>query len=115
MKLAHRLQSISPSPTLGLNARAKALQAKGGDVISLAAGEPDFDTPEFIKQAAVDALKAGFTKYTATNGIPELRQAICEKLQKDNRLSFTPDQVLVSCGAKHSLYNLFQALLNDGD
>lgn len=115
MNLAHRLDSIKPSPTLALNAKAKALVAQGVDVVGFAAGEPDFDTPEFIKQAAVDALKAGFTKYTATAGIPELRQAICDKLKKDNQLIYAPDQVLVSTGAKHSLYNLFQALLNEGD
>ena len=115
MRLASRLSPIKPSPTLALNAKAKALAAQGIDVVGFAAGEPDFDTPEFIKQAAVDALKAGFTKYTATAGIPELRQAICEKLARDNKLDFKPEQVLVSCGAKHSLYNLFQALLNEGD
>lgn len=115
MKLAPRLAPIKPSPTLALNAKAKALAAKGVDVVSFAAGEPDFDTPDFIKQAAVDALAAGFTKYTATAGIPELRSAIVNKLKVDNRLEYTPEQVLVSCGAKHSLYNLFQALLGPGD
>lgn len=115
MQLAQRLKTIKPSPTLALNARAKALVAKGVDVAGFAAGEPDFDTPEFIKQAAVDALREGFTKYTPTAGIPELREAICAKLQRDNQLTFAPDQVLVSVGAKHSIYNLFQALLNEGD
>ena len=86
MKLAHRLQAIKPSPTLALNSKAKALAAQGVDVVGLAAGEPDFDTPEYIKQAAIDALRAGFTKYTATAGIPELRAAICDKLQRDNQL-----------------------------
>lgn len=115
MKLAQRLKSAKPSPTLALNAKAKALAAQGQDVVGFVAGEPDFDTPEFIKQAAIDALKAGFTKYTATNGILELRQAICDKLQRENRLGYTPDQVLVCTGAKHALYNLFQALLDEGD
>jgi aspartate aminotransferase len=115
MKLAQRLKSAKPSPTLALNAKAKALAAAGQDVVGFVAGEPDFDTPDFIKQAAIDALKAGFTKYTATNGILELRQAICEKLQRENHLTYTPDQVLVCTGAKHALYNLFQALLDEGD
>jgi aspartate aminotransferase len=115
MQLAQRIKSIKPSPTLALNARAKALAAQGVDVAGFVAGEPDFDTPEFIKQAAIDSLKAGFTKYTPTSGILELREAICAKLQRDNQLTFTPDQVLVSVGAKHSLYNIFQALLNEGD
>jgi len=115
MQLAQRIKAIKPSPTLALNARAKALAAQGVDVAGFVAGEPDFDTPEFIKQAAIDALKAGFTKYTPTAGIPELREAICAKLQRDNQLTYAPDQVLVSVGAKHSLYNIFQALLNEGD
>jgi aspartate aminotransferase len=84
-------------------------------VVSLAAGEPDFDTPEHIKQAAVEALRQGFTKYTPTSGILELREAICGKLERDNRLTFAPDQVVVSVGAKHAIYNTFQALLNEGD
>ncbi|AEI66836.1 pyridoxal phosphate-dependent aminotransferase [Corallococcus macrosporus] len=115
MKLASRLQAIKPSPTLALNSRAKALAAKGVDVVVLAAGEPDFDTPEYVKQAAVDALRAGFTKYTATNGIPELREAICAKLEKDNGLRYTPDQVLVTSGGKQALYNFCQAALEEGD
>ncbi|WP_375765243.1 pyridoxal phosphate-dependent aminotransferase [Archangium gephyra] len=115
MNLANRLKAIKPSPTLALNAKAKALAAQGVDVVSLAAGEPDFDTPEHIKQAAVEALRQGFTKYTPTAGIPELREAICAKLERDNHLSFAPDQVVVSVGAKHAIYNTFQALLNEGD
>ena len=115
MRLATRLKAIKPSPTLSLNSKAKALAAKGVDVASLAAGEPDFDTPSFIKDAAKAALDAGFTKYTPTGGIPELKAAIASKLEKENKLSYTPEQVLVSCGAKHSLYNIFQALLNEGD
>jgi aspartate aminotransferase len=115
MNLANRLKAIKPSPTLALNAKAKALVAQGVDVVSFAAGEPDFDTPDFIKQAAIDALNKGFTKYTPTAGIPELREAICAKLERDNHLTYAPEQVLVSVGAKHSLYNIFQALLNEGD
>jgi aspartate aminotransferase len=115
MNLANRLKAIKPSPTLALNAKAKALAAQGVDVVSLAAGEPDFDTPEFIKQAAVEALRQGFTKYTPTSGIQELREAICAKLERDNKLTFAPDQVLVTVGAKHAIYNFFQALLNEGD
>ncbi|HSP78445.1 MAG TPA: pyridoxal phosphate-dependent aminotransferase [Myxococcaceae bacterium] len=115
MILANRLKAIKPSATLALNARAKALKAQGVDVVGLAAGEPDFDTPEFIKQAAIEALRQGFTKYTPTAGIPELREAICAKLAKDNQLTYAPDQVIVSVGAKQALYNFFQALLNEGD
>ncbi len=115
MNLANRLKAIKPSPTLALNAKAKALAAQGVDVVSLAAGEPDFDTPEFIKEAVVEALRQGFTKYTPTSGILELREAICAKLERDNQLTFAPDQVLVTVGAKHAIYNFFQALLNEGD
>jgi aspartate aminotransferase len=115
MQLARRLKAIKPSPTLSLNAKAKALAAKGEDVVSFAAGEPDFDTPAHIKEAAKAALDAGFTKYTATGGIPELKSAISSKLKKENRLEYSPEQILVSCGAKHSLYNLFQALLSPGE
>jgi aspartate aminotransferase len=115
MQLAKRVKAIKPSPTLALNAKAKALAAKGVDVVSFAAGEPDFDTPKFIKDAAIAALNAGFTKYTATGGIPELKAAIAKKLVKDNKLEYTAEQILVSDGAKHSLYNLFQALLSPGD
>jgi aspartate aminotransferase len=115
MKLARRLHAIKPSPTLALNARAKALAAAGEDVVGFAAGEPDFDTPSHIKRAAVQALDDGFTKYTATAGTPELRAAICEKLKADNGLSYTPEQVVVSNGAKQCLYNFFQALLDEGD
>src|SRR5262249_33988733 len=107
--------AIKPSPTLSLNAKAKAKAAAGADVVSFAAGEPDFDTPKFIKEAAVAALNAGFTKYTPTGGIPELRSAIAKKLKADNPLDYAPEQILVSDGAKHSLYNLFQALLSPGD
>jgi aspartate aminotransferase len=115
MKLARRLDTIQPSPTLALNARAKALAAAGEDVVGFAAGEPDFDTPDHIKQAAIQALAEGFTKYTATAGTPELRAAICEKFKQDNGLVYAPEQVVVSNGAKQCLYNFFQAVLDDGD
>ena len=115
LKLAPRLAAVKPSATLALNARAKALAAKGLDVVSFAAGEPDFDTPPHVKKAGVEAIESGFTKYTATSGIPELRAAIADKLERENSLQFGADQVLVSVGAKHALYNLFQALLGEGD
>lgn len=113
--LAHRVSLIKPSPTLAITAKAAELRAAGQDIISLSAGEPDFDTPEHIKQAAIQALHQGKTKYTAVEGIPELKSAICEKFKKDNQLEYKPNQILVSCGAKHSLYNLTQALVDDGD
>ena len=115
MKLARRLAEIQPSPTLALNARAKALAAAGKDVAGLSAGEPDFDTPEHIKEAAIQALREGFTKYTATTGIPELRAAIVRKLKEENQLDFAADQVIVTNGGKQALYNCFQALVSDGD
>ena len=115
MKLARRLAEIQPSPTLALNARAKALAVAGKDIAGLSAGEPDFDTPEHIKEAAVRALREGFTKYTATPGIPELRAAIARKLREENELDFTPEQVIVTNGGKQALYNCFQALLSEGD
>jgi aspartate aminotransferase len=113
--LSDRVKLIKPSPTLAVSAKAKAMKAQGIDVIDFGAGEPDFDTPEFIKQAAIKALNAGFTKYTAAGGIDELKDAVVKKLQAENALSFERSQVLISCGAKHSLYNLFQAVLNPGD
>jgi len=113
--LADRVKLIKPSPTLAVSAKAKAMKAQGIDVIDFGAGEPDFDTPEFIKQAAIKALNAGFTKYTAAGGIDELKDAVVKKLKDENGLSYDRSQVLISCGAKHSLYNLFQAVLNPGD
>lgn len=115
LQLAKRLKSVKPSATLSLNAKARALQAKGADVLSFAAGEPDFDTPVHIKDAAKAALDAGFTKYTATGGIPELKAAIVEKFKRENALSFTPEQTIVTVGGKHALFNAFQALLSPGD
>jgi aspartate aminotransferase len=100
---------------LAVEARAKELKAHGRDVVSLGAGEPDFDTPEHVKEAAIRAIRDGFTKYTAVDGIPSLKQAIVEKFRRDNGLDFTPDQVLVSVGGKQSFFNLAQALLEKGD
>lgn len=114
-ELAERVKNIKPSPTLAVSARADELKAAGKDIISLSIGEPDFDTPEHIKAAAIKAIQNGFTKYTAVDGIKGLKQAIIKKFAHDNQLTYTPDQILVSCGAKHSLYNLFVALLNSGD
>lgn len=113
--LSQRAQTVSPSSTLAITARAKKLKSEGRDVISLGAGEPDFDTPDFIKEAAVSSLKSGFTKYTPTTGIPELKKAICAKLLKDNNLKYSPEQIVVSCGAKHSIFNALFALLDSGD
>ncbi len=115
MKLADRTRLAKASVTLALNARAKAMAEQGRDVVSLAAGEPDFNTPAGICDAAVAAIRAGFTKYTATRGTPDLLKAIVTKLEKENGLSYRPDQVLVSNGAKHTLYNAVQALFEPGD
>jgi aspartate aminotransferase len=115
IKLSHRVQAVKPSPTLAITARAAQMRAAGKDIVGLGAGEPDFDTPEHIKAAAVQALAKGFTKYTAVDGIPSLKKAIIDKFKKDNGLDYQPKQVLVSCGGKQSSYNLTQALLNAGD
>ena len=115
VQLAQRIARVKPSATLAVTARAKALQAQGRDVISLGAGEPDFDTPEHIKAAARKAIDAGFTKYTAVEGTAELRRAIVDKFKRENALDYTPDQVLVSVGGKQSFYNLAQALLDTDD
>ena len=113
--LSDRVQNIKPSPTLAITARAKALKAAGEDIIGLGAGEPDFDTPEHIKQGAIAAIQAGQTKYTAVDGTPELKAAVIRKLARDNALDYEANQILVSCGGKHSFFNLTQALLNPGD
>ncbi len=115
IRLSDRVERIKPSPTLAITARAKALRAEGRDIIGLGAGEPDFDTPEHIKRAAIEAIEAGFTKYTAVDGTPELKRAIIAKFERDNGLRYTPDQILVSCGGKQSFFNLAQALLGPGD
>jgi aspartate aminotransferase len=111
-RLAERLRKISPSATLAITSKAKKLKSEGRDVISFAAGEPDFDTPAFIKDAAVEALKSGFTKYTPTTGIPELKKAIAEKFQRDNLLQYQSEQIIVSCGAKHSIFNALMVLVD---
>ena len=115
MKLAARASRITPSPTLAMTATAKAMAAQGIDVVDFSSGEPDFDTPEPVKAAAEAAIRAGFTKYTPSSGIDELRQAIADKFQTEQGLRYEKSQILVSCGAKHSLYNLAEALLEEGD
>ncbi len=115
MSISTRARNAAPSPTLAITARVRALKLQGVDVIGFGAGEPDFDTPAHIKAAAVAALEQGYTKYTPSTGDADLKQAIVEKLAKDNGLHYKPSQTIVSCGGKHSLYNLFQALLNTGD
>jgi aspartate aminotransferase len=113
--LAVRTKLIKPSVTLAIAAKAGKLRSEGIDVVNFSAGEPDFDTPEHIKAAAVEALRKGMTKYTDVKGIEPLREAIARKYHKDHELSYRKEDILVSCGAKHSLYNIFQAVLNSGD
>jgi aspartate aminotransferase len=113
--LSHRVQSVKPSATLAITARAGELKSQGKDIIGLGAGEPDFDTPAHIKQAAIEAIQAGFTKYTAVDGTPGLKQAIIAKFERDNNLKYVPNQILVSSGGKQSFFNLAQAYLNPGD
>jgi aspartate aminotransferase len=113
--LAERARRLTPSPTLALAARARALRAEGIDVLSFTAGEPDFDTPERVKEAAVRALREGLTKYTDTGGVPELKSAICAKLRRDNGLDYEPAEVIASVGAKHTLYNICAVLVDPGD
>jgi len=115
INLASRMQSIKPSPTLSISAKAAELKAAGKDVISLSVGEPDFDTPAHIKQAAIDAINQGFTKYTAVDGIPELKQAVINKFQRENNLSYEPGQILVSSGGKQSFFNMSLAFLEEND
>lgn len=114
-RLAERLKKINPSATLAITSKAKKLKSEGRDIITLAAGEPDFDTPDFIKTAACEAIRGGFTKYTPTTGIPELKKAICEKLKSDNSLNYSPSQIVVSCGAKHSIFNALMVLVRRND
>jgi aspartate aminotransferase len=113
--LSNRAKGLKPSPTLAINAKAKSMQAQGIHVISFGAGEPDFDTPENIKQAAKKALDEGFTKYTPVGGIDELKDAIIKKFQRDSGLSYKRSEIIVSCGGKHSFYNLAQAIFDQGD
>jgi aspartate aminotransferase len=115
IKLSEKVEAIKPSPTLAVSSKASELKAAGHDIIDLGLGEPDFDTPEYIKEAAIQAIHNGFTKYTAVDGIPSLKKAIITKFTEENLLNYYPNQILVSNGAKQSFYNLFQALLNKGD
>jgi aspartate aminotransferase len=115
MSISKKISQISPSPTLGITAKAKKMQAEGINVIGFGAGEPDFDTPLNIKEAAKRAIDKGFTKYTPTAGIKELKEAILAKLKTDNKLEYTPDEVIVSCGAKHSIFNAILTLCNQDD
>ncbi len=113
--LSNRVQRIKPSPTLSVTARVAELRAAGRDIIGLGAGEPDFDTPDHIRAAGIEAIRSGFTRYTAVDGTPEIKRAIIAKFRRDNGLEYTPEQILVSCGGKQSFFNLAQALLNPGD
>src|SRR5215831_2692161 len=114
-KISRRAATLSPSLTLAIDSKAKQMKADGQDVVGFGAGEPDFDTPQHIKDAATKALAGGFTKYTPAAGIPELRQAIVDKHQRENGLSFKPSQIIVSCGGKHSCYNVILATCEEGD
>lgn len=115
MKFSERILSVKPSPTLAVTALANSLKAQGIDVIGFGSGEPDFDTPRFIKDAAIRAIESGKTKYTPAGGIPELKEAIAMKFKRDNNLEYSNSEVTVNCGGKHSFYNLMQVLLNGGD
>jgi len=115
MIISERAKRIAPSPTLAASAKAKQMQAEGIDVVNFGAGEPDFDTPQHIKDAAIASLQSGFTKYTPTSGTPDLKKAICAKLRRDNGLEYEPSNVIVSLGAKHSIYNAVLATVQAGD
>src|SRR3989337_3436099 len=114
MQLAERISKIKPSPTLAITAKANAMRAEGLDVIGFGAGEPDFDTPDNIKRAAINAINAGFTKYTPVGGTDELKDAVINKLKRDNDLSYKRSEIVVSCGAKQSLSKISPALFDDG-
>ncbi|HNS14902.1 MAG TPA: pyridoxal phosphate-dependent aminotransferase [Syntrophorhabdaceae bacterium] len=113
--LSKRAASLKPSPTLAISAKEKALKAQGIDIAGFGAGEPDFDTPEHIKKAAIDAINGGFTKYTPAAGMEQLKDAVIEKFKRDNGLEYKRDEIIISCGGKHSLFNLFQSLFGEGD
>ncbi|RUM69654.1 MAG: pyridoxal phosphate-dependent aminotransferase [Sulfurovum sp.] len=115
MLLSHRIQTLSPSITIAISSLARELKAQGKDILSFSAGEPDFETPQGIKDAAIQAINDGFTQYTAVAGIPELLEAIATKLQRDNHIHYAPTDIIVSNGAKQSLFNLFQSVLDEGD
>lgn len=114
-RLAERLKKIDPSSTLAITSKVKKLKSEGFDIVNLAAGELDFDTPDFIKVGAIEAINSGFTKYTPTTGIPELKKLICDKFKKENSLEYDPNQIVVSCGAKHSIFNTLFVLVNPKD
>lgn len=113
--LAKRIEKINPSSTLAITSKAKKLKSEGRDIVNFAAGEPDFDTPDFIKTAAIEAINAGFTKYTSSTGTQELKNLISGKFKKDNSLEYKPNQIVVSCGAKHSIFNALLVLVERGD
>ncbi|NCS66260.1 MAG: aspartate aminotransferase [Hydrogenophilales bacterium CG03_land_8_20_14_0_80_62_28] len=115
MELSQRVRNIKPSPTLAISARATQLKAEGKDIVNLGAGEPDFDTPQHIKAAAIAAIDRGFTKYTAVGGMPSLKKAVADKFKRENGLDYAANQILVSCGGKQSFYNLCQAYIGPGD
>ena len=115
MEISSRVQAVNPSATLQITARAKSMRKSGTDVVNFAAGEPDFDTPKQIKDAAIKAINDGFTKYTPSLGTPELKARIIKKLKEENSIEYLPEQIAVSCGAKHSIFNIIQALINKGD
>lgn len=115
MVLADRMKEVGASSTLEITAKAKSMKAQGIDIVSFGAGEPDFDTPKNIKEAAIKAINEGFTKYTPAGGTAELKDAVCRKFKNDNKLDYKPSQVVVSCGAKHSIYNAMQVLCQKGD
>ena len=114
-KISNRLTRIKPSATMAITAKAKAMRAEGIDVIGFGAGEPDFDTPDFVKEATIKAIKAGETKYTAVAGLPQLRDALCDYFKRTENLDYKRDETIFSLGGKHSLYNVFQALLSEDD
>lgn len=115
MKIAQRMENLSPSVTMAITALGRELKAQGRDILSFSAGEPDFDTPDVVKNAAIKAIKDGFTKYTAVEGITETKQAIIKKLKKDHGLNYEPAHIVISNGAKHSLFNLCQVLIEEAD
>ncbi len=115
MKLSKKVQNITPSSTLAISAKAQELKKQGKDVIGLGVGEPDFDTPDYIIEAAYEAMKTGKTRYTPSSGVPELKEAIVQKLERDNNLSYKPSEIIVTTGAKHALYTAFEAVLEEGD
>ncbi|PIR20810.1 MAG: aspartate aminotransferase, partial [Deltaproteobacteria bacterium CG11_big_fil_rev_8_21_14_0_20_47_16] len=112
--IANRMKQIQPSPTIAVSAKAKALKAEGVDVIDLAAGEPDFDTPENVREACVKALNSGKTHYTAVGGIPELKAAIIRKLKRENNLDYAPEEIIVTCGIKQAIFTCMQVMINPG-